>query len=66
MHVTITVKLQAQSKEELSSVFPGMVKKYHRYMESELAKGAFGAPADVELRFLVIGQSWRESNGGGE
>lgn len=61
MHVTLTVKLQAESKEELIQTFGSSVQHYRKHVE-ELRKGSVFGPADsVDVRFLVVGSEWRES-----
>ena len=63
MVVTLTVRLMAESKQELASTFPAQVKKYVEHMETLKAEGKFGAVKDVDIRCIVIGGMWKGSDG---
>jgi hypothetical protein len=63
MQVTITVKLQAQSKGELIDTFGDSVRKYCKHFDVLKKQGTFGMPDDVELRYLVVGGKWKPKEG---
>lgn len=60
MHTTVTVKLQAESQGELINTFPSLVADTRTHFELMKTEGVFGSPDAVELRYMVIGETWRE------
>ncbi len=58
MQLTITVRMQADSKEELINVFPSNVAIVRKHFDKQLADGLFGPPENVKMRYLVIGGGW--------
>jgi hypothetical protein len=60
MHVTITVKAQAESKGELIDTFAAQVNNLRQHFDSLKQEGIFGPPDQCDLRYLVIGGGFRE------
>jgi hypothetical protein len=62
MYATVTIKMEAQSKEELVNTFAMQVGLARDHFEGLKKEGVFGKPENVELRYLVIGGGWREES----
>lgn len=60
MYITVTLKMQAESQEELTNVFGSHVKACRAHFDELKANGIFGPADKVDLRYLIIGGSWRE------
>jgi hypothetical protein len=59
MFTTVTIRMQAESRAELIDTFASQIKKHRKQFELLRTEGAFGPPENVELRYLVIGSTWR-------
>lgn len=62
MLVTVTIRLNAESEQELTETFPAAVKKYVAATEKLRKKGTFGPAKSVEIRYLVIGGMWKSKD----
>jgi hypothetical protein len=58
MHVTLTIKLAAESKGELVDTFALQCTDLRKQIEQIIAVGWFGDPAKVDLRMLVVCGRW--------
>jgi hypothetical protein len=60
MHITVTIKMEATSQGELIDTFGAQVKVCREHFDRLKEEGVFGVPAEVDIRYLVIGGGWRE------
>lgn len=60
MIITVTIKLTAESRDELINVFGSNVREFREHCEALRQGAVFGPPEKVELRYLIIGGEWRE------
>lgn len=58
MFITVTIRMEASSKDELTNVFAGHVKACKKHFEELKKEGVFGEPVDVAMRYLVVGGSY--------
>jgi len=58
MVLTITVKIEAETKQELVEHFGSQVAAVREHFDGMKEQGQFGDPNYVELRYLVIGGKW--------
>ena len=56
MFITITIKAQAESKEEAANTFGGDIKVIRAHFDKLLEQGVFGPPQQVQLRYLISGE----------
>lgn len=61
MYLTVTIKAEATSHDELIDDFGGRVANLRQHCEELKKEGVFGPPDKCELRYLIIGGGWRES-----
>jgi hypothetical protein len=57
--ITITIKMEAESKEELSTQYPSHVQQCRKFFDDLAKQGTFGEPEHSEIRYLIIGERWR-------
>lgn len=60
MHVTVTVKAQAESADELQHYLGAQVAVLKEHFDALHTEGVFGDPAKCEVRYLVIGGGFIE------
>lgn len=61
MFVTITVKAEAESQDELAHTLGDTFQNLQIHFNELQKEGVFGPPEQVALRYLVIGNEWRGS-----
>lgn len=59
MHTVLTIKLQADTKDELINTFPSKFAAIKEHMETLHKSDVFGPAADVEVRWLLETGGWR-------
>jgi len=57
--ITVTIKMEADSRQELIDTFGSHVRQCQAHFEQLREEGAFGLPDKVEMRYLIIGGKWR-------
>ena len=60
MYITLTIKAEATSKNELLNTFASKFEQTRAQFTEFKKRGIFGPPANVDLRFMAIGGGFRE------
>jgi hypothetical protein len=60
MFVTITVKAEAESQNELANTLGDTFQNLRTHFDALKKEGVFGPPEQVDVRYLVAGREWRE------
>lgn len=60
MILTITIRMEAESKGELIDTFGSSVGQVKDHFSALREGNVFGPPNKVELRFLIVGGEWRD------
>lgn len=59
MFTTVTVRMEAESKGELVDSMASQVDNCRKHYDALKGEGVFGPPEQVEMRYLIIGSTWR-------
>lgn len=60
MFITVTIKAEAESKDELINSFAAKVASLRQHCDQLKVEGIFGSPDQCAVRYLVIGREFRE------